>query len=720
MRGMERLAGESQGALDVFSDEWFRLIQDLHPGAQVRYLIVTAERASGVVYAPVSNFSRSLLAEFQPEYGTGDLVGKIRQEYILPATLEGPIRDLWAAARADPSVLPRHYLLVRPIRDERDSGGETLAVFGPNGARHVELATTLASSFEEQLQQTSRWLARPGLDKLLGAAKAATGTAVFPHLLLRLESSFAASGSMRTRRLDLVQLGLVLSEARDIDEASAAICLSACRTSGIAAFAVLYEKERYYERAARQSVTASAVKVGPMTEIRDQVKALAALDLPDVFNIPLVDQRRSDPTLLEPAKPSDSNEMSWYRMPWLDLRSLSDTLLWKVGSKDFELAALMRATVSHLRQVHWRTAATESHDRPKEAIMATVLLAAKATEHFYDEARKTKERVENEFPILKSSAVSFFRKEQLATINRLMRRVESGSPLTVHLQWHGRAAWRGEIRLPEQNLRELAATVAGTALSGRYRRLRAVSVHADAHFGNLLVDASIPEDPLIISIDPKPLITTAGAEFSEEIKSVNIDAGALDLSLRSLLFDPLYDLAKCVMATSGLHGPIIRGALELGAADQDRFTLANPRDGVRHLTDTGGMSSSKLIRVGTQVPKNCLRDHDTCARALLREVEEAITADAGRPGTDEEARFGVNVGLIRLWGLSLRGLFSAAADRFPSDMATGVALYIIAATYLDIGTKIVIDALGRYSLSDERATTLLKEPFRWYRAGLDV
>jgi len=167
------------------------------------------------------------------------------------------------------------------------------------------------------------------------------------------------------------------------------------------------------------------------------------------------------------------------------------------------------------------------------------------------------------------------------------------------------------------------------------------------------------------------------------------------------------------MSTSGLHGPIIRGALEL-STDADGFTLANPPDGVRYLSDAGGMSSAKLIRVGTQVPESCLRDHDTCARALLREVQEALSEDSGKPGMDRQARLGINVGLIRLWGLSLRALFSAAADRFPSDMATGVALFILASAYTEVGTRTFIEALEKTSLADDAATELLEQPFRWY------
>lgn len=706
---MELLARQSQTALELFSEEWFRRIQELHKNAPVSYLIVTAERSSGVIYAPVSNLSRDLLGKFEPKFATGDLTGKIRHEVFFPRTLEGPIRDLWAAARADPNVLPPHYLLVRPIRSNEQST-KGLAVFGPDRHNDTERAEQLMSRFEPQLKETSLWRRRSGLENLINAAS--TGVPkLHPHLLLRLESSFSDSNSFRTKRLDLAQLGLALSSKEELPLEFLDICLNACLTSGIAALAVLYEKERYYERAARQCGTASAVKYGRHKEIRDQFKVLISLQ--EGFNVPPVDEKKSDPQLTQPDRPDD--ETSWYRMKWLNLRPMSTTLLWRGASKDFELAALMRATVSHLRRVHWSIRQPEPQYDPKEAILASLLVAQREARRFYEVARRTRDHVRQEFPILHSSGVAFYRTEELAWIDRVLNTVDGRGTFDITLTWHGDKRWARKVDLPEVNLEQLCQAVAQTTLSGSFRALTALNVHADAHFGNLLVDAGVPEDPLIISIDPKPPPETEGG-FDPELESLGLKdrAPQVNASVFNFRADPLYDLAKCVMSTSGLHGPIIQRALELNSTDDGRFTLANPRDGVRHLTDTGGMSSAKLIRVGTQVPKDCLRDHDICAGALLREFQGILSADAGKPGTDDESRLGINVGLIRLWGLSVRHLFSAARDRFPSDMTTGLSLFILASAYVDAGTRQFVSVLESGSLQKVDATSL-ETPFRWYQ-----
>lgn len=711
---MEPLARQSQTAIDLFSDEWFRLIQKMHKDAPVRYLIVTVERLSGVVYAPVSNLSRDLLGAFSAKYAEGDLIEKIRHEYLLPGALEGPIRDLWAAARADSAVLPPHYLLVRAIRVDDEKGDDGLAVCDPDGKEDVGLAKALMERFAVQLKQTSLWLEQPGLRKLVDASSAKEQASPHPFLLLRLESSFPKSASFRTQRLDLVQLGLALSPHEQLPPDSVEVCLSACRTSGLAAFSVLYEKERYYERAARQCITTSAVKHGPRADIKGQAEVLTTLQDKGAFNIPVLDKARSDPALWK--KVQHGGEGSWYRMPWLDLRSLADTLLWKGGSKDFELAALMRATVSHLRQVHWRTSELGMDEHPKEAILGALLLAKRAAMDFYDVARDVVKRVDNESPIFHSAAVRFYRRGELSSINRVLRKVVVRGNLRITLRWHNKLCWRDDVRLPEHNLAQLCKVVANASLGGSCRALQANSVHADAHFGNLLVDASVPEDPLIISIDPKPFKLTEGKVFRGEVKALGIDERLLERSLHNLMFDPLYDLAKCVMSTSGLHGLIIRRALELHlhSTDNKGFTLANPPDGVRHLTDTGGMSSSGLIRVGTQVRKECLIDHDTCSGSLLRELQQALSADSGKPGTDPQSRLGISVGLIRLWGLSLRALFSAASDRFPSDMSTGVALFILASAFAEVGTRQFVSVLKGRSLLEASAADL-QDPFRWYK-----
>lgn len=709
---MDQLARQSQTAINLFSEEWYRLNQDLHKDASVRYLIVTVERLSGVVYAPVCNLSRELLGAFNENYAAGDLIEKIRHQYLFPRALEGPIRDLWAAARADSTVLPPHYLVVRAIRGDSKNVDGALVVCAPDGKVDEGLANSLTKRFSIQLEQTSSWLRQGALSKLVEACSAQQATLLHPFLLLRLESSFPQSDSFRTQRLDLVQLGLVLSPDEQLPLDAIEICLSACRTSGLAAFSVLYEKERYYERAARQCVKTSAVKHGPQREIKEQARVLATLKEQGAFNIPVLDITKSDPTLLQDG-PS-SSEVSWYRMPWLDLRSLADTLLWKSGSRDFELAALMRATVSHLRLVHWHPKELGIESHPKEAILGALLLARRAAEGFYKVARSVRDRVQSESPIFHSSAVRFYRREQLDGINLMLSKVDARQSQHVALKWHEATYWEKEVRRPEENLWELCKKVAEAPLVGSYRALQADYVHADAHFGNLLVDASVPEDPLIISIDPKPLRPPAGEDFSAEANSLPIEMKQLHHSLQNLKFDPLYDLAKCIMSTSGLHGPIIRRALELRLETNEGFSLANPPDGISHMTDTGGMSSSGLIRVGTQVRRECLIDHDTCSGSLMREIQEAISADSGKPGTDPLSRLGINVGLIRLWGLSLRALFSAASDRLPSDVSTGMALFIIASAYTEVGTSTFVPLLVGKPLQEVKAAEL-ERPFRWYR-----
>lgn len=99
----------------------------------------------------------------------------------------------------------------------------------------------------------------------------------------------------------------------------------------------------------------------------------------------------------------------------------------------------------------------------------------------------------------------------------------------------------------------------------RVLKIEAGDVHGDAHFGNFLVDASIPEDPLVVSIDPGEIsINDSDPAVRQFASGLDLDTVDISRALTMLRRDPTYDFSKLLVSTSSFYGLASKRAFTVG------------------------------------------------------------------------------------------------------------------------------------------------------------
>jgi hypothetical protein len=705
---MEVIAADSAKAISTLAKASSDIAAQLHLGARVRYLVVTVERTSGFVYAPVSNLE-GLLGVLNPSYAN-DLVGSIREEYLFPMSDSGPVRDLCANVRIAPELLPNGNLLVVSINEHGETGNA--AVFDSAISKDANASNAVRTYFKDRkdLFTSEDWCARFKLLRKEAGRQLGLGNVFF---LLRPEARFVAPTGRRAGTLDLMQMGIAVAAEDVMSTKNVRICSQACLATSAGTLSLLHDKERYYERASRQAAAGLVVKHDDAMEIQKQYDFLEELRHRRALNIPFPVVEKSDPALTT-GKFDPDTRTSWYVMPWIQLPKLSDTLLRGGAFKKYELGALMRAAVFHLRQDYWRQADGESVSvTVPYSLWAALLIARKAIRDFTATFQKVLTQLEGDFPVQHSQGVSLHDWEESKTALAVLKETQG---LGVQLSWNGRQCFRKNVARPEASLEAFGNALKKLEPGQRAQRPHAKVVHGDVHFLNLLVDSSVPEDPLIISIDPKPLDDHRDRlkEYRTDYEGQVKDNGTLKDSwdkvsgeFEAVKHDPAYDIAKYLLSTACFYG-LVRDGLELRLDDSGFFIVENRRRVNKPLSDTGGISTAKLIRLRTGISDRSLWNHLTCADAVVREFVQLSLTQGG-----ENPVFNTNVGLIGLWLLTIRTVFSTARSLFPGDLFGGAMLYLVGAVYMHDSASKILEVLTQQGLQQEDTREILQNALRW-------
>jgi len=163
-------------------------------------------------------------------------------------------------------------------------------------------------------------------------------------LLIRCDNTLpAVAGRIRS---ELMQLGLLYSPhgAKESAREFGDELLAAAVTSSFGTLTLLYEKERYFQKALRQAVQGSIIKYGDWRDIQGQTAILEKTARAQKYCVPEV---------LPPADLAPQRPFSWYRMTRLTPSSLMDLLTTTKGFQDYEVTALVRSCFSHLRETFW-------------------------------------------------------------------------------------------------------------------------------------------------------------------------------------------------------------------------------------------------------------------------------------------------------------------------------------------------------------------------------
>lgn len=663
-----RRAELQRHSLRIFSGE-------LH--LESMYFLATVDFRSSLFNAPLTNLPESFLFPDGPE-AQRLILDEIRNVY--PLALSPP--GLVAALRRHFSVGAAQFNLFFFGVDA--AGALTSVVTGPGGPG-VEIPTELRGF--------------PSLNRsilaLVNQIRSATLYAEpQSYLIFRLDRSVEYA-RVQSRSAELGQVGFLFSEGTVIAEHVWSEIATACSVSSFATINLLEERERYFEKALRQAIRGRIIKYGEGKEIAAEVAALQKLQdhaaTPDIleFDRELEDAERKRTAELQPTL-----AFSWYTMPRYTLGSLLDLLTSTSGLQPFEIRSIVRSGIAHLHQNYWG----EVHDREvdiRRTLGATLAIALDAVEQAQVLIKTRYADVRQRRPVKFERGIDVFAPGRIRGSGKVFRNfVTETRDENIALSWAD-SGWLGTTyELVPPVLREISSAVARLNGEAKARSLIAgTTLHGDCHFGNLLVDASVPEDPLIISIDPKPITAFDWIRPGVE-KILGSDTREFEFkeTLGLLPHDLAYDAAKLILSSSCGYGLAYRYA----------FTLTGRRtgtDGVWHLkwvgaeaytklNDVGGISGAQIVKVDGPVPETAWDYHRVASEVVLDEFfrlhREALPSDHRRA---------FNLWLVRTWILTIRHAFSICGKLFPMDVERAASLYLIATVFVNHGKAAVLRAL---------------------------
>lgn len=705
---MEQISTDSRVALDILAHEWFDVIRALHPTTAVRYLIVTVERSSGIVYTPVSNFPDDILKIVHPEFAI-DLVGAIREKYLFPIHERGPIRQLLRAVR-DPGIMKWESVLLVPVNE--DGNGHSPSVFDSAGVTDVTSTALFKDYFDKNvILFTGEWISI--MKKVVAAIRPVDGPPHQLYFVLRPEKDLRPPqvGDVKMRLLpnrshnfDLMQIGVAVTA--EVPSEAFKACATACLASGLATFSILYEKERYYDRAARQCTAGEILKYGTPGDINNQYDKMLKLKEMGALNIPFPIPARSVPL------PSQGRDFGFYSMPRVALRKLADTLVWGREFERYELAALMRATVARLRKDYWGPVELRAEGQAAPMVLAPLFMAGRAISKFRTSVMSTVADINHRHIVEHRGGVTLHGKEQLEQVQGVIDAIVGSCPLDLSFAWQrDYPFWSGTIEAfpklgEEMNALSAAAKTIDTPQQPDILKIKN-TIHGDPQFLNLFIDSSIPEDPLIISIDPLELTDIPQKEIESQADD-KVSVADLRIELTRLKEDVAWDIAKCILSTACLYALAVDQGLRL-RMNGNACRLSGSADVTGPLENSGGLSGANLIEVGAGVPYDSLKNHLVCADALVREFLQLFVTDTK---SLPELR-SINIGLIRLWALTVRAAFSGATSWFSRDMTIGCVLFLLSAAYLQQGHDVVLGIIKKRRLSEQSAQEELVGVLRW-------
>jgi hypothetical protein len=508
------------------------------------------------------------------------------------------------------------------------------------------------------------------------------------------------------RSAQVVQVGVVFGENIADVESSIGILADMTNICAFASHAVLYERERYFDRAIRQCHHGQMLKSGPHDEIKYQVTKLDELRKDGCWGLPLV----SSPRDKDLGNEQSSSTYSWYFMRRFRLPSLKELLTSVPGLADYEVRAITRRAIGHLKASFWHT--TSQEDVHRNMVQLPLYLTAQMAKDLGEHFKACTKSIRYCEPLKTSRGVTLQTISALSGLQHIVKHFGDGR--NARAIFKSRHTETPFIRVcsPKVIADKLEAMAKRSSSTALVKLRKDGSIHGDAHFENILVDASIPEDPVVVSIDPS---YPDKKRFDKHIKDYGeffkIKTSELKEEEMWLFKDRTYDYAKL----------LVSGWLLYSVAAIDGFSIDKVRGGwrfklrddkiIEDSSEKGGVSGAGVNSV-TTIPKEVIRYHNEATssirQAFLDELPARfIEASEGKRVTWERLM------VVRLWALTIRHGLSVCIMTYPKKARVACSLYMLTASQFEAGVPVVEDVIsGNCDLSArELAANLLAPRF---------
>lgn len=611
--GIDQLIEISKKAHHKIEDRIFKDIEEVAPPAGFSYILVTWDMRAGTYFAPVTNvpheklialFGEGVLETIRNQFPLGivreGLVAGVCQE-ILKTDATGsevllPLTNRGKVDKKRPFHLPAH--LNNPVK-----------VYGGLARRIVREVKNVRDSVKAK-----------GTTYLYIRKDLLAGNGPREAQPFQIAFAFKACGSsedLASLRENLEKIALV---------------------SGYATHMLLYERERYFQKALRQATSGEMYKCGDGTSIGEQIDLLKKLWEHERWAVPRV----------------QAGEKSWYRMTRFDMTSLMDLLTFTPGFSEHEIFSIANATFEHLRETYWgdvRAHPMSAQDMIKGALDVALGAIEKASTHLQTQV----DAIDSDKAVVVGSTANMdvISKNRLQPFRPIIEAIKNRTPLTVKLVWNETNETEDISEFltkdPRQQLNGLGNAVrCGLSTAASMEIEDKGLLHGDAHFGNILIDPSIPDDPLILSIDQKRI------------------------TLNSLAKDPVYDVAKLVFSTTCLYGVIYHKAL-VSKKDKMIWTVSRLDAEPVKLSNVGGISGDQIIAVTARASDDARRYHRWAQKAILHKYTRYVDANS-----TASSKITSSVQLLQLWLLTIRHAFSILEKLFPARLEEAMSMYLVA------------------------------------------
>lgn len=688
--------------LILFSSDPIREATDL------RYFITTVDLVAGLYYSPLSNLDASKLKLPAGKGRGGDddrisIIESIRS--FFPFSKREALLSWDICQRLLKLKIRGRCLLLVEINKE----GRVLRSHFP---KPFPPAKKLRRYIDDEIKDGH--CINQEVNKRMEALRTAKYKDWIKCLLFSVDEHIAKKTSARESWL--MQLGFCFaastSTPQDI-EVIADPLRACCHMSAYASRVLFLERERYYRKALRQAVQGHLTKFGDLKGIKDQVKKLQALKkqfalVPEVDRFDPYIRKRHGNRRVQREKKGDA-QLAWYRMTRFTMPPLLDILTSTEGLVKPEINSLVRACLAHLDTTYWKPKRWGAPIDARAYIYSALLLAWGRVRSTCANMAQHNETIKGGNPPKFKRVIKLFSPHDALRYQTLINwiSIPPKSKKKITLRWYKTHPFKRPCLHPSKALEELLACVKQTTLRD-VRPVVSEGLHGDAHFGNFLVDASVPEDPLVVSIDPLVVKISASA-----FKAVATGSHIFDLNEECERFatDPLYDVAKLLVSTACAYGIVLRGALTVGTKSQ--FVLKyNENAQPRQLSDTAGISGDQLVAVAAKVPRVAWEYHSNATRSVFDQWEESLERF---PGGD---RYSIAISHIRLWLLTVRHGFSLADHLFPQEIEKSLSMFLLVTLFLNEGLKPVSRLLSK-DFEDEDSVIQLGKLFQRGVASLD-
>ena len=383
-------------------------------------------------------------------------------------------------------------------------------------------------------------------------------------------------------------------------------------------------------------------------------------------------------------------------MPFYSLPSLAKVLCTTSGLEKYEVESLTRSAFQVLTKKFYPPRKSR---KPKlrynlgEYMWEAACLASETIDNAIEHIVGVGEKILVRKPVNLGRHIELF---DPTYYSRLKKFVQFGEDLSCHRCSIkvGRRGDRGHVcRKPKNLIRRLVTETANAkgkdwmgrkATTVHVGQRRIERAHGDAHFGNFLIDASVPEKPVVFLIDTK---------------HVNIQKKIFPLLFKDVNNDPLYDFAKLMLSCAvGYDLAYMEGVRprSLGRRRTGNLWAVSlefkGREQLQKLGDVGGVTDAQIVRLAARVSEDAVQNY-RYANKVIRELTAAWLQDELRPNVRSVA-----AAQVTMWLFAIRHAFSIAQHLFPKYPERSFAMLVLAMRFLETGfdaAMAVIASCGR-------------------------